>query len=156
MRWMYLVVTVIPTLLGMMITLMILTILIGPPQIKLGGGPSTLVIDNAYMTIDPATKNRVLIIDLHNPGSGKIYIIGIKINNKDLKGGPSFTNPLVIGGGESQEISYIIPKNIKPVRKLYNITLLYAPETGGGIYTASILIGASTLVSAPHPSNQTK
>ncbi len=140
MRWIYLVVTVIPTLLGMIVTLMILTILIGPPTIKLGGGPSTIIIDNAYITIDPATKNKVFFIELHNPGGGKVYIIGIKINNKDLRNGPSFGNPLIVEGGQSSTISYIIPKKIKPVRNHYNITLLYAPETGAAIYSASVII----------------
>lgn len=148
MRWLYFTVTVIPTLLGMIVTLMILTILVGPPTIRFGGGESTLVIYNAYFTKDPSGKNNVIVMDLHNPGGSKILVIGIKINNKDLPDGPSFSNPLIVDGGSTMTISYIVPKNLLSRNTNYNITVLFAPETGEAIYSTSVLIPSPGAASA--------
>ncbi len=142
MRWLYFIVTVIPILLGMIVTLMILSILVGPPTIKFGG-KTTLVIYNAYFTKNTSGKYNVLVMDLYNPGGSKILIIGIKINNKDLPGGPSFSNPLTIDGGAVTTVSYIVPENLLTVNTNYNITILFAPETGEAIYSTSVLIPSS-------------
>ncbi len=137
MRWAYVVATTIPIIIGMITTMSIMSILVGPPTIRFGGGEPTLIIDSAMIT--EMGKNKVLILQVHNPGGGKVFIIGIKINGKDINGGPSFQNPLVVEGGQSTEISYLIG-NIKPVNNQYNITVLFVPETMQNIRSTYVII----------------
>ncbi len=139
MRWVYIVATTIPILIGMITTMSIMSIIVGPPVIKFGGGEPTLLIDSASIT--SLGKSKALILDVHNPGGAGVYIIGIKINGIDIKNGPSFQSPLEIAGGASEEISYIIG-DIKPVKNTYNITILYVPETVQSIRSTYIIIPA--------------
>jgi hypothetical protein len=142
MRWIYIVATTIPILIGMITTMSIMSIIIGPPVIKFGGGEPTLIIDAASIT--KVGNSYALILDVHNPGGAGVYIIGIKVNGKDIKNGPSFQNPLKIEGGASEEISYLIGV-VKPVKNRYNITVLYVPETTQSIRATYIIIPAQTM-----------
>ncbi len=120
----------------MLTTLLIMSIVIGPPTISFGTtGPGTILVEYAYL--QPFDHKQALIMKLHNPGGSRVYIIEIDVNNKKLPT-PTFTNPLIINAGESTEVSYLIPP-VKNSNRIH-VVIKYVPETMQNITKVDVYI----------------
>jgi len=121
LRWLYLLTVIIPTLLGMMTTLVILSIAIGPPTAIL----STPVPPDLYITSANYTKigrDYAIIIRVYNPGDQGLYILNIYANNKLV-----YTKHTYIEPHMTKELSFVLPRKM---RGRINVTIIWTPEQG--------------------------
>ncbi|OYT38049.1 MAG: hypothetical protein B6U89_06450 [Desulfurococcales archaeon ex4484_58] len=114
---------VIPAVLGMLTTLLILSIVIGPPTVIIGAGriPPTLIIVSYDFTTVGNTK--ILRINVSNPGDASLYVTEIYVNGKCVL--RKYIE--VEAHTQVKEISFALPK-IRGSK--LNVTILYAPEVG--------------------------
>jgi len=135
MRWLYITMVAIPTLLGMLTTLLILSVVIGPPAVIIGGK------NPAYLLVDPPDflkegNSVIAILRLHNTGDKGLYVLRVLVNNQ-----AKFTSETYLGPRESREISFEIGR----IRgSTLNITIVWAPAEGGGLMSNTILVPAPT------------
>lgn len=121
MRWLYLLTVIIPTLLGMMTTLVILSIVIGPPTAIFSTPvPAELLIMGTNYT--RIGRDYAVIIQVYNPGDQGLYVLRIYANDK-----PVFLKYTYIAPRTGKELQFMLP------RRMYgniNVTIVWIPEDG--------------------------
>jgi len=113
----------IPTLLGLITTLVILSITIGPPSVIIGARkiPATLVIESAK--VERMGKSYLVKVRVYNAGDEGLYIMRILANGRAVFKSQTYLNPR----SDVRELSFIIKRTRGS--KL-NVSIVWAPETG--------------------------
>lgn len=132
LKWLYLLTMIIPTLLGMFTTLVILSIVIGPPTaIFTPPIPAELFIEN--WVVNRSGRDVFVIIRVRNPGDEGLYIQRIYADEKEVVSRRIYIDPK----SDIREISFVLPRRIGSV---VNIKIVWNPETSGEEKTTIITV----------------
>lgn len=111
MRWVYVLFTLIPTLLGWLITFTTLSVIIGPPLIVVGPTkqPANLVVEQ----VSPNVTRDGLIIQLtaHNYGDEDLVITRIRYGNVSV-----VSSSIIIRARSREIITFLIHSRYLPRR----------------------------------------
>jgi hypothetical protein len=114
---------IIPTLLGMMTTLLILSIVIGPPTTVFSTPiPPDLIVESWEVT--QSGRDRIVTLYVYNPGDQGLYILSIYANNKQVV----FKHIYVPPHSQIKQVQFILPR-FKRVSRV-NVSILWRPEQG--------------------------
>ncbi len=95
----------IPTLIGLSLFLFVYMVVFGPPRPPRGRG---LVVEEYGLICLRNPSGVMLTLTLHNDGGEDIMVTAIRVDNKSVQNGPTFQSPVVLGGGETKTLQYIV------------------------------------------------
>ncbi len=113
---------VIPTMLGMLTTLVILSIVIGPPTVVFTARvPPELIIESWNVT--KIGKDYALILKVYNPGDEGLHVTKIYVNGKVVVDREIYIEPR----SPIRDISFVLPKT---KRSKLNVSIVWSTEAG--------------------------
>ncbi len=116
-NWQRVAVVSVPIVAGIILALYVYPLLFGVP--KPAFSPETVLRD-AWIEVDTKSDVAYLVVIVYNPAPTPMNITRIRVEGKELEGGPTPDYPYTLPPGTEKKLMYVLSTNKKYIDKLLN------------------------------------